>query len=54
MALFKQFGAQFLEINLVTLWQDLPSLRMKNEWPDLMSFDASSFFITKQGRKKTN
>ena len=54
MALFKQFGAQFLEKNLVTLQQDLPSLGMKNERSDLMSFDASSFFFTKQGKKKTN
>ena len=54
MTLFKEFGAEFLEINLVTLQQDLPSLEMKNERSDLMSFDASSFFITQQGKKKTN
>ena len=35
MTLFKQFGTQFLEINLVTLQQDLPSLEMKNDFgPD--------------------
>ena len=54
MTLFKEFGAEFLEINLVTLQQDLPSLEMKNERSDLMSFDASSFFFTQQGKKKTN